>query len=321
MKAAVRHSFGPPEVISIKDVDRPDPGADGILVRVRASSVNKADWYELTGTPLVGRFAMGLTKPKNPRLGSDYAGTVEEVGEDVTGFSPGDEVYGGVGGAFAEYVVVKKSIARKPANITFEEATAMPMAALTALQGLRDHGRLQPGQKVLVNGASGGVGTFAVQIAKGLGAEVTAVCSSRNVEMVRQLGADHVIDYTREDFTGSGQLHDLMLDVAGSRKWSEVKRVLAPEATDVIVGARSGGRIMGPLGFIVGTRLRSITTSRKTAFFIARYNRSDFETLTDMVESGQVTPVVERTYPLHEVADALRHMGEGHSQAKTVITI
>lgn len=321
MKAAVRHSFGPPEVITIEEVDRPVPGDDGILVRVRASSVNKADWYELTGTPMVARFEMGLRRPKTPRLGSDYAGTVEEVGKDVTDFSPGDEVYGGIGGAFAEYVVVKKSIARKPATLTFEEAAAVPTAAVTALQGLRDHGGLKPGQNVLVNGASGGVGTFAVQIAKANGAEVTAVCSTRNVQMVQALGADHVIDYTREDFTKSGHLYDLMLDVAGSRKWSEVRRVLVPEATDVIVGAPSGGRLLGPLTFIVRTRLGSMTTNRKTAFFIARYDRSDFEILTEMIESGQVHPVVDRRNQLSEIADALGHMGEGHSRAKTVIVI
>jgi len=321
MKAAVRHSFGPPEAISIEDVERPNPGPDGILVRVSAASVNTYDWYELTGTPLVGRFATGITKPKTTGLGNDYAGTVEEVGEHVTEYSPGDEVYGGAPGAFAEYVVVGTSITPKPANLTLEEAAAIPMAGLTALQGLRDHGRLQPGQKVLVNGASGGVGTFAVQIAKALGAEVTAVCSTRNVDMVRRLGADHVIDYTREDFTRIGRLHDMLLDVAGSRRWSEVKRVLAPGGIDVLVGTRSGGRILGPIGFIARTRLGSIASNRTTAFFVARSTIADLETLTQMIESGQVTPIIERTYPLHEVADALRHMGEGHSRAKTVITI
>ena len=220
MKAIVRDKFGPPDILQLEEVEQPEFADDGVLVRVRASSVNRLDWYDLTGTPWVARPMTGLRRPKSRLIGVDFAGTVAAVGKDVTDLQPGDDVFGGRSGnsgAFAEYVCAQKGIARKPANLTFEEAAAVPMAALTALQGLRDHGQLQPGQKVLVNGASGGVGTFAVQIAKALGAEVTAVCSTRNVEQARSLGADHVIDYTSEDFTRSGRRYDVILDVAGSR--------------------------------------------------------------------------------------------------------
>ena len=230
MKAAVRDRFGSPDVVELRDIEKPAPADDEVLVRVRAASVNPADWYEVTGRPYVGRTQMGLLKPKSNRLGVDYAGTVEAVGGNVTEFRPGDEVFGGRSGAFAEYVCVRedRAIVPKPANLTFEEAAAVPVAALTALQGLRDKGQVQPGQKVLINGASGGVGTFAVQIAKALGAEVTGVCSTPNVDIARSLGADHVIDYTREDFTRSDERYDLMLDIAGSRSWSECRRVLDP---------------------------------------------------------------------------------------------
>ncbi len=231
MKAAVRERFGSPEaVVEIREIEKPVPADDEVLVRVRAASLNMADWYDVTGRPYVGRVQMGLRKPKSERLGVDYAGTVEAVGKDVTQFRPGDDVFGGRNGAYAEYVCARedRAIVPKPADVSFEEAAAVPVAALTALQGLRDRGQLEPGQKVLINGASGGVGTYAVQIAKALGGEVTAVCSTGNVEIARSLGADHVIDYTREDFTRSDRRYDLMLDVAGSRSWSACKRVLNP---------------------------------------------------------------------------------------------
>ena len=256
MKAAVRDTYGSPDVVELREIDKPVPTDDEVLVRVRAASLNLADWYEVTGRPYVGRTQMGLRKPKSNRLGVDYAGTVEAVGGNVTEFRPGDEVFGGRNGAYAEYVCARadRAIVPKPANVTFEEAAAVPVAAITALQGLRDKGQLRPGQKVLINGASGGVGTFAVQIAKALGAEVTAVCSTANVDIARSLGADHVVDYTQEDFTRSDRRYDLLLDVAGSRSWSEYKRVLEPQATLVIVGGPKTNRLLGPLGHMVGVR-------------------------------------------------------------------
>jgi NADPH:quinone reductase-like Zn-dependent oxidoreductase len=323
MRAAVRDRFGSPDVIELRDIEKPTPADDEVLVRVRAASVNPADWYGVTGRPYVGRPAMGLLRPRSNRLGVDFAGTVDAVGKDVTQFRPGDEVFGGRDGAFAEYVCVReeRAVVPKPANVTFEQAAAVPIAALTALQGLRDKGQLLPGQKVLINGASGGVGTFAVQIAKSLGAEVTGVCSTRNVDLVRSLGADHVIDYTHEDFTRSDQRYDLMLDVAGSRSWSECKRVLEPQATLVIVGAPKGSRLMGPLSHMVKVRLAAVRSSRKVVFFIAKFNKADMEVLRELLEAGKVTPVIDKRYELSEIADAFRYMGEGHAQGKIVLTV
>ena len=254
---------------------------------------------------------------------STSPGRSEAVGKDVTQFRPGDEVFGGRDGAFAEYVCVReeRAVVPKPANVTFEQAAAVPVAALTALQGLRDKGQIQPGQKVLINGASGGVGTFAVQIAKALGAEVTGVCSTRNVDLVRSLGADHVIDYTHDDFTRSDRRYDLMLDVAGSRSWSECRRVLEPHATLVIVGAPKGTRLMGPLSHIVKMRLASVRGSRNAVFFIAKFNKADMVVLQELLEAGTVTPVIDRRYELSEIADAFRYMGEGHAQGKIVLAV
>jgi NADPH:quinone reductase-like Zn-dependent oxidoreductase len=323
MKAAVRDRYGSPDVVELREIERPAPADDEVLVRVRAASVNAADWYGMTGTPYVGRAAMGLRKPKSNRLGTDFAGTVEAVGNDVTLFRPGDEVFGGRSGAFAEYVCVRedRAVVPKPANVTFEQAAAVGVAGLTALQGLRDKGQLQPGQKVLINGASGGVGTFAVQIAKALGADVTGVCSTRNVDLVRSLGADQVVDYTREDFTRSDRRYDLMFDVAGSRSWSECRRVLNPQATLVIVGAPKGNRLMGPLSHIVTLRLAALRGSQKAVFFIAKFNKADMEVLRELLEAGKVTPVIDRRYELSEIADALRYLGEGHAQGKVVLTV
>jgi NADPH:quinone reductase-like Zn-dependent oxidoreductase len=323
MEAVVREKFGPPEVLELREIEKPELAGDGVRVRVHAASVNRLDWYDVTGTPWVARPMTGLRRPKSRVLGVDFAGTVEAVGKNVTDFQPGDEVFGGRSGdsgSFAEYVCAQKGIARKPANLTFEAAAAVPVAALTALQGLRDHGQLQPGQKVLVNGASGGVGTFAVQIAKELGAEATAVCSAGNVEQARALGADHVIDYTREDFTRSGGRYDVILDIAGSRSWSQCKRVLNPHATLVIVGGPKG-RLLGPLGHIAKVRLAALRGSQTAVFFVANWNRPDMDVLRDLLESGNVKPVVERRYELSEVANALRYMGEGHAQGKLVINI
>ncbi|MBA2642669.1 MAG: NAD(P)-dependent alcohol dehydrogenase [Actinobacteria bacterium] len=321
MKAAVRDRYGPPEVVELREIDRPVAADNEALVRVRAASVNPADWYSMTGRPYVARGMGGILKPKSDRLGIDFAGTVEAVGRDVTHVRPGDEVFGGRSGALAEYVCVRDAVVPKPVNLTFDEAAAVPVAAITALQGLRDKGRLQPGQKVLINGASGGVGPFTVQIAKALGAEVTGVCSTRNVDLVRSLGADHVIDYNYEDCTRSDQRYDLMLDIAGSRSWSECKRVLTPRATLVIVGAPKGNALIGPLGRIVKLRLGSLRSSRRVVFFIAKLIRPDLEILRELIEAGKVRSVIDRRYELSETADAFRYLGEGHAQGKIVVTM
>jgi NADPH:quinone reductase-like Zn-dependent oxidoreductase len=323
MKAAVRDRYGSPDVVEVREIDKPDATDDEVLVRVRAASVNPADWYTLSGTPYVARMQVGLRTPKSDRLGVDFAGQVEAVGKNVTQFRPGDEVFGGRDGAFAEYVCVRedRAVVLKPANLTFEQAAAVPVAALTALQGLRDKGQTQPGQKVLINGASGGVGTFAVQVAKALGAEVTGVCSTGNVDRVRSLGADHVIDYTHEDFTLSDRRYDLLFDVAGSRSWSACRRVLDAQATLVIVGAPKGNRLMGPLSHIVKVRLAALRGSQKAVFFIAKFNKPDLVVLQELLEAGKVTPVVDRRYELSEIADAFRYLGEGHAQGKVVLTV
>jgi NADPH:quinone reductase-like Zn-dependent oxidoreductase len=322
MQAILRPRYGSAHVLELGEVGKPELVDDGVLVRVRAASVNQVDWYGMTGTPWFSRVELGLRKPKSPLLGTDFAGTVEAVGKDVTDFQPGDDVFGGRSGAFAEYVCARKGVARKPENVSFEEAAAVPVAALTALQALRDKGHIEQGQKVLVNGASGGVGTFAVQIAKALGAEITAVCSTKNVDRMRSLGADRVIDYTREDFTRSGGRYDLLLDVAGSKSWSQCKRVLAPRAIVVLVGGRKGSnRMLGPLGHAIRMWLGSLGSRRKAVFFIAKFNRDDMNVLAELLESGKVAPVVERSYPLSETPDAIRHVGEGHPQGKIVIAV
>ena len=319
MKAVVQESYGPPEVLKIVEIEKPQVPEDGVLVRVHACSVNIADWYGMRGL-FIARIMGGLLRPKDTRFGLDFAGVVAQVGKTITDFKPGDEVFGGVGGALAEYVVVRKGIAPKPANVTFEEAAAVPVAGLTALQGLRDHGKIQPGQKVLINGASGGVGTFAVQVAKAFGAEVTAVCSTRNVECAYSLGADHVIDYSKEDFTRSGQRYDLLFDIVGSRSWFAYKRVLTPNATVVIVG---GPRtpLIGPLGHVIQMHLASLGSSRKVVFFVAKFTREDLLAFKDLLETGKVKSFVERTYPMTKVADAMHYMETGHVQGKLVIKV
>ena len=321
MRAIVHNTYGSPDVLEYQEIEKPELTDDGVLVRVRAASINPADWYSLTGKPYLARIRFGLPKPKSNRLGIDYAGTVEAVGRDVTAFHIGDEVFGGESGALADYVCVRDEFVSKPANLTFEEAAAVPVAAITALQGLRDKGKIQPRQKVLINGASGGVGTFAVQIAKVLGAEVSAVCSPRNVELVRSLGADHVIDYTREDFTRSDQHYDLILDVAGSKSWSQCRRVLKPGATLVVVGAPKGNALLGPLSHIAKVRLASLRSSQKVVFFMAKINQADMMVLRELLESGKVKPVIDRCYELSQMADAFRYLGEGHAQGKIVLTL
>jgi len=320
MKAAIRSRFGSADVVSVEEVDEPELTPDGVLVRVRAASPNRADWYAMTGKPYVARTQMGIFKPKERSLGGDFSGTVEAVGRDVTDFRPDDDVFGGKTGAFAERLVVRLAVVHKPDSISFEEAAALPTAGVTALQALRDHGGLRPGQEVLINGASGGVGTFAVQIAKALGASVTAVCSTPNVEQARALGSDEVIDYTTEDFTRRDDLFDLVIDIAGSRRWTELKRVLAPRARVVIVGAPNDSPFLGPLRHILKTRVSSIGNSQTVIFFIAKFNRPDLELLAEMVTTGQLKPLIEATYPLSRTADALRHM-EGPVRSKIVITV
>lgn len=324
MKAAVRERFGPPgSVVEIRELEKPVPADDEVLVRVRAASINIADWYAVTGRPWIARPTSGLRKPKSNRLGIDFAGTVEAVGKDVATVRRGEEVFGGTDGALAEYVCVReeRAVVSKPADVTFEQAAAVPVAALTALQGLRDKGQLQPGQRVLINGASGGVGTFAVSVAKALGAHVTGVCSTHNVETARSLGADRVIDYTREDFTQSDERYDLMLDIAGSRSWSECKRVLHQDATVVLVGGPKSNRLLGPIGHVAAMRLGSVRSSRKFVFFIATFNKPDMETLRELLASGRMTPAIDRRYALSEIADAFHYIGEGHARGKIVVTV
>ena len=320
MKAAVLRSYGPPEVLRVEEIEKPTPSDDEVLVRVYASSANPVEWYGITGL-FLARIGNGFFKPKDMRLGTDFAGVVEAVGKNVTQFKLRDAVFGGWHGAFAEYVCARENLVHKPANVTFEQAAGVGIAGLTALQGLRDHGKLKAGQKVLINGASGGVGTFAVQIAKALGAEVTAVCSTHNVDLIRSLGADHVIDYTKEDFTRSGKRYDLLLDIAGNRSWRDCKRVLNPQATFVIVGGPKSNRVIGPLGHVIKIRLAALGASQKTVFFVANFNRDDLLVLKNMFETGQVKPVVEQTYPLCEISKAMRHLGTGHAKAKIIVTM
>jgi len=322
MRAAVQERYGGPDAIALKDVDTPELPDDRILVRVRAASLNKLDWYGLTGTPLAGRAMMGLRRPKSTAMGHDFAGTVEAVGREIDDFRPGDEVFGASTGALAEYVRTRIGwLAPKPENLTFEEASAVPIAAITALQGLRDRAQVQPGRHVLVHGASGGVGTFAVQIAKVLGAEVTAVCSSRNVEQARGLGADHVIDYTKEDVTRSGTRFDVIMHVGGRMPWSRCKRVMTPQAKLILAGASAANNFTGPLGYFGRMWLASLRGSRKAVFFVASLNRPDLDFVRELLESGQVRPVVEKRYDLDHLGDALRYLGEGHARGKIVVTV
>jgi NADPH:quinone reductase-like Zn-dependent oxidoreductase len=318
MKALVRNRYGGPDVVRVEKVEKPSLEDDRVLVRVRASSINKADWYGLLGSPKLFRPMMGgVRRPKSRVLGTDFAGVVEAVGKEVRGFAVGDEVFGGRDGAYAEYVAAK-TLAHKPANVSFEAAGTMGIAGLTALQAVRDHGELQAGERVLVNGASGGVGTLTVQIAKALGAHVTAVCSSRNVEQARALGADKVIDYTLEDFTRTADRYDLVLDVAGSRSWREVRRVLAPGGRVVVVGAPSGTPFLGPLAHIAAMKITSLGKAR---FFVAKFLDADLRTLAELLESGAITPVIDRTYDLDHAAEALREFGQGHVRGKLVLVI
>ena len=325
MKAIVYYNYGSPEVLQLEEIEKPVPTDNQVLVKIRAVSINPYDWHFMEGVPYIARvLGFGPLKPTSPRLGVDFAGTVEAVGKNVTQFKPGDEVFGGKGGAFAEYVVInEKFLVTKPANITFEQAGSVQIAGLTALQGLRDKGKVQPGQKVLINGASGGVGTFAVQIAKHLGAHVTGVCSGRNVELVRSLGADHVIDYTKEDFTTSKQRYEVIIDNVGNRSLSEARRVLTPNGKYVMIGG--GGvndkRWTGPFGKVIKTLLLKPFISQEMSMMLSEVKKEDLTFLADLMQSGKVTPVIDKAYPFSEIREAMRYVETGRARGKVVVSL
>jgi NADPH:quinone reductase-like Zn-dependent oxidoreductase len=323
MKAIVCHRYGAPEAFRVEDVDKPTPGDGEVLIQVRAASLNAYDWGLMRGRPLLARVFLGLRRPKVTRTGQDVAGRVESVGRSVTQFKPGDDVFGLCRGSLAEYACApESSLAAKPANVSFEEAAAVPLAGLTALQGLRA-GRIQAGQRVLINGAAGGVGTFAVQIATSFGADVTGVCSTRNVEMVGSIGASRVVDYTREDFTRSGQRYDLIFDLVANHSFSACRRVLSPSGTFVAAGVGgSDGRGFGRrLGRILAGMLVSRFASQRMVFFAARRKREDLVTLGGLLESRKVTPVIDSRHRLSETSEAFRRLAEGHARGKIVVTV
>ncbi len=323
MKAIIYTEYGPPDVLQLKEVEKPTPKNDELLIKVHAASVNYSDWAFVRGKPfLVRLMGSGLLKPNNTILGADIAGLVEAVGRNVKQFQPGDEVFGDISGCgwggFAEHVSVSENaLALKPANLTLEEAAAVPQAAVVALQGLRDKGQIQPGQKVLINGASGGIGTFAVQIAKSFGAEVTGVCSTKNLDMVRSIGADHVIDYTQEDFCQNGKLYDLIVATAGYRSIFDYKRALSPKGTYVMTGGSMAQVFQaGLLGPSISEK-----GGKKLGNLSAKPSQKDLVSMRELIEAGKVVPVIDRCYPLSEVPDAVRYYGEGHARGKVVITV
>jgi len=320
VKAIIRQKYGSPDVLELTEVETPAPKDNEVLVEIHAASANPLDWHYMRGAPFLARLGEGLRKPRDTRLGVDIAGRVEAVGNNVTQFQPGDEVFGVCAGGFAEYASARENkLALKPANISFEEAAAVPVAAITALQGLRDKGKIQPGQKVLVNGASGGVGTFAVQIAKSFGSEVTGVCSTRNLDMVRSIGADHVIDYTQEDFTKNGQRYDLIYDAVGNRSVSAYKRALRPQGTCAIAGFTTLPRLFEHM--VLGPLL-SMTGNKKVGLMgTAKVNQKDLVFVKELLEARKLIPVIDRRYPLGETAEAIRYLEERHARGKVVITL
>jgi NADPH:quinone reductase-like Zn-dependent oxidoreductase len=327
MKAIRYYRYGPPDVLRFEDVDLPAVGDSDVLIRVQAASVNPLDWHFMRGAPYMVRLLAGLSRPRAGvgQLGADMAGSVEAVGKNVTEFRPGDEVFGGLEdrGTLAEYVSIRHDgpVTTKPAGLTFEQAASVPVAAFTALQALRDKGRVRPGHKVLVNGASGGVGTFAVQLAKAFGAEVTGVCSTVNAELVASIGADQVVDYTRADFTRARRRYDLVIDIAGNRTLAETRRVLVPDGVLVGVGGPDKGRWIGPLGRSARMVLLSPAVSQRMTFFLARQRKADLAVLRELLEAGTITPVIDRTYALGEVAEAIRYLETGHARGKIAITV
>jgi NADPH:quinone reductase-like Zn-dependent oxidoreductase len=320
MKAILHPCYGRADVLRYEDVARPEPGDHEVLVEVRAVALNPLDWHYMTGTPYIMRLDSGLGRPRSDRLGVDFAGIVAAVGPDVTRFKPGDEVLGSRFGAFAEYAVVAedRALVPKPSRLSFEQAAAVPVAAITALQGLRDKGRVKAGDKVLVNGASGGVGTFAVQIAKALGAEVTGVCSTRNVELVRSLGADHVIDYKNEDFTRGDRRYDVIIDNVGNHPLRAVRRALEPDGTYVMIGGPKDDRWLGPVSGFLKVPLMSRISTQKFEVLLAEMNAADLRVLNSMIEAGQVTPVIDRTYPLQDIPAAIGYLESQRARGKVV---
>lgn len=323
MQAVVYRCYGSTDVLRLEEIPKPNPEANQVLVRVHAAALNPLDWHYMTGTPYFMRMSSGMGAPKDTRVGVDFAGTVEAVGKDVTRFKPGDEVFGGRSGAFAQYVTVRedRGVAHKPQNVSFEQAAGVSVAAITALQGLRDRGQLQPGQKVLINGASGGVGTFAVQIAKSFGAEVTGVCSTRNVDLVRSLGADHVVDYTQEDFTKQPERYDLVLDNVGNRSLSELRSVLKPDGKLVMVTGPKENHWIGPLIRPLQATVISPFVSQDMHMMLAELNQRDLEVLSELMQAGKVTPVIDRRYPLDEVAQAMTYLEGGRARGKVVVNV
>ena len=323
MKAIVQDDYGTADVLRFDEIDRPAPGADQVLIRVRAAGVDPGVWHLMMGLPyLVRAMGFGLRKPKNRVPGSDVAGVVEAVGEDVTRFRPGDEVYGVAQGSFAEYALAAEDkLAPKPANLSFEQAATVPISALAALHGLRDKGRVQPGQKVLIIGAAGGVGSFAVQLARAFGAHVTGVCSTSKVDLVRSLGADEVIDYTRGDIPDAAGPFDLILDTAGNRPLADLRRILARRGTLVIVGGEGGGRWFGGVGRLLGGALLSPFVGQRLLMMYSKERAEDLEYLRELIEAEKVTPVLDRTFPLADAAEAVRHIGQGHARGKVAIAV
>jgi NADPH:quinone reductase-like Zn-dependent oxidoreductase len=322
MKAIVYRNYGSPDVLTYEEIETPTAGDDEVLIRVRAASANPLDWHFMRGTPYFLRIMTGPRRPKITQLGVDVAGQVEAVGRNVTRFKPGDQVFGACRGAFAEYACASESaLATKPQNVTFEQAASVNVAALTALQALRDKGQIQPRQKILINGASGGVGTFAVQIAKTFGADVTGVCSTRNVDMVRSIGADRVIDYNQEDFTKSGQRYDLILDCIGNHSLSACRGVLNPSGICVMVGGSSDRWGIGFLASLIKPLVVSRFVGQKFVMFIAKSSQDDLTIMGELMEAGKVTPVIDRRYRLSEVPEAIRYLEEGHARGKVVITL
>jgi len=324
MKAIVQDRYGSSDMLRLREVDTPVPAAAEVLVRVHAAAVNALDWHFMRGDPYLARLTMGFGGPKVKIRGRDFAGRVEAVGPGVERFSPGDEVYGEADGAFAEYVCVRHDMVEpKPANLTFEQAAAVPLAGNTALMGVRDLGRARPGQRILVNGASGGVGTFAVQIAKSFGAHVTGVCSTKNVDLVRSVGADHVIDYTRADFTRDEQRYDVVFDLVGNRSLTECRRALTTQGTLILSGGgvSEGGSVLGPMGLMMRGKALSRFVRHRLLLLMAKPSGENLATLRDLAEAGKVTPVIDRTYPLSKAPEAIRYLELEHARGKVVITV
>jgi NADPH:quinone reductase-like Zn-dependent oxidoreductase len=323
MKAIVYRCYGGTNVLKLESIDKPLPADDRVLVRVQAASVNPLDWHYMQGKPYIMRPGSGIGAPESIHMGADFAGTVQAVGKNVKRFKPGDEVFGDRDGAFAEYVSVADdgAMAIKPANISMEQAAAVPIAGVTALQALRDKGKIQTGQKVLINGASGGVGTFAVQIAKAYGAQVTGVCSGKNADLVRSIGADHVIDYTKEDFTQGAERYDLIIDNVGNHSLSEIRRVLTAKGVLVIVGGPSDNPWIGPLSGLIKAAAISPFVSQKMIFMLAQANKDDLDILRDMMQTGKLTPVIDRRYKLRDTAEAISYLEQGHARGKVIVTL